>query len=125
MMPIKAEHRAKYPKEWRLISTLIRKYRALDLCECRGECGHDHEAENAPWITGHIRRCLAGNDYPHPVTKSRVVLTVAHLDHDPTHNTEANLRALCQRCHLAYDAKHHRAEAHKTRRARKALGELI
>lgn len=39
---------------------------------------------------------------------SRIVLTVAHLDHDPTNNNLANLAALCQRCHLKYDAKHHR-----------------
>ena len=32
---------------------------------------------------------------------ARIVLTVAHLDHAPEHNDPTNLRALCQRCHLA------------------------
>lgn len=123
-MPIKVEHKAKYPKDWRLISALIRKYRANNRCECHGECGHDHAAEAEAWdFQG--QRCLATNGYYQPITHSKVVLTVAHLDHDPTHNTEANLRAFCQRCHLAYDASHHRAEARKTRRGRKALGDLL
>jgi hypothetical protein len=37
----------------------------------------------------------------------KVVLTVAHLNHDVKDNRDENLRALCQRCHLRYDAKHH------------------
>lgn len=55
----------------------------------------------------------------------KIVLTVAHLDHDPTNNADDNLAALCQKCHLAYDAKHHQANANKTRRSRKAVGELF
>lgn len=37
----------------------------------------------------------------------KVVLTIAHLDHDPrNHNvTDDRLRALCQLCHLKYDKK--------------------
>lgn len=35
------------------------------------------------------------------------VLTVAHLDHTPEHNDAANLRAMCQGCHLAYDRAYH------------------
>lgn len=36
----------------------------------------------------------------------KVVLTIAHLDHDETNwNVKIDrLRALCQRCHLQYDA---------------------
>lgn len=47
------------------------------------------------------------NDYtPH---KWKVcVLTIAHLDHDINNNEPINLKALCQRCHLAYDRPHHR-----------------
>ena len=32
---------------------------------------------------------------------TRVVLAAAHLDSNPTNNRLANLRALCQRCHMA------------------------
>jgi 5-methylcytosine-specific restriction endonuclease McrA len=51
--------------------------------------------------------CGAENYEPNPVTGSKVILTVAHLDHNPQNNTPENLRALCQLCHLRYDAKHH------------------
>lgn len=34
-----------------------------------------------------------------------VVLTVAHLDHDP-YNPAARLCVLCAACHLRYDASH-------------------
>lgn len=33
------------------------------------------------------------------------VLTCAHLDQDPTQGDPARIRALCQRCHLTYDAR--------------------
>ncbi len=60
--------------------------------------------------------CGALNYAPHPITGSRVVLTIAHLDHDTTNNDFANLRAWCQKCHTGYDAKHHAANARQTRR---------
>ena len=62
----------------------------------------------------------------------QIVLTVAHLDHDVTNNDlmehggpalprpESNLRALCQKCHLNYDAEHHQRNAAATRQ-RKAM----
>ena len=34
-----------------------------------------------------------------------VILTIAHLDHCPENAALANLRALCQRCHLTYDRR--------------------
>lgn len=40
--------------------------------------------------------------------KLKIVLTVAHLDHDISNNDHLNLRALCQKCHLLYDKEHHR-----------------
>lgn len=43
----------------------------------------------------------------HRVKEVKVVLTVAHLDHDElNHSVEMDrLEALCQSCHLRYDAK--------------------
>ena len=38
----------------------------------------------------------------------RVVLTCAHLNHNPSDNSDENLRFLCQWCHLNYDMDHHR-----------------
>lgn len=54
-----------------------------------------------------------------------IVLTVAHLDHTPENCDPTNLRALCQRCHLAYDADHHQRTAYRTRRNGKAAGDLF
>ena len=41
------------------------------------------------------------------VKKITVVLTIAHLDHDETNHavTDDRLKAMCQYCHLNYDAK--------------------
>jgi hypothetical protein len=54
-----------------------------------------------------------------------IVLTVAHLDHNPSNCHLSNLKALCQRCHLRYDIEHHKETAYQTRRKGKAMGELI
>ena len=107
-MPISPENRARYPADWKEISATIRFERADSRCECRGECGTDHDG-----------RCTAIHHDNHPVTGSKVVLTVAHLDHTPENNDQDNLRAMCQRCHNAYDAPYRRANAARTR-ARKS-----
>lgn len=104
-MPIRPEEKARYPEDWRHISRAIRA-RANDICE------------GSP---GHYPNCRAVNGEPHPVTGSRVVLTVAHLDHQPENCEADNLMAMCQRCHLAYDAEHHA----RTRRSRMAVGDLF
>ena len=88
-MPISPENKKLYPDNWKEISEYIRYDRADNFCE-HGDC----EAENGK---------------PHPVTGSTVVLTVAHLDHDPSNCADDNLEAMCQRCHLRYDQHHHTA----------------
>lgn len=55
----------------------------------------------------------------------RCLLTVAHLDHNPQHNEPVNLKALCQRCHLVYDAEHHAQTAYATRRQGRAVADLF
>ena len=85
-MPILPENKARYPKDWALRSRFIRFYRARNQCE---------------W-------CGANNYQPHPVTGSKVVLTVAHLDHTPENSSLLNLMAMCQRCHHRYDSEHRR-----------------
>ncbi len=111
MSPIRPENRGRYPGNWKTISAWIRNSRALGRCECEGECG-----------TGHQGRCEARNGQSHPVTGSKVGLTVAHRDHEPENCDEANLFAACQRCHLAYDRDHHAQTAAQTRQALAAGG---
>lgn len=123
-MPIRKENRGRYPRDWREISHRIRFVRANRRCECRGECGTDHHAEHP---AGELpeSRCPAVHGLAHPVTGSRVVLTVAHLDHTPEHCHAANLRAMCQRCHLNHDRHLHAANARQTRRELRAHRELF
>ncbi len=53
-----------------------------------------------------------------------IVLTVAHLNHQPEDCAPENLAAWCQQHHLAYDADHHRTTAYMTRKARANTMEL-
>lgn len=76
---------SKYHPKWSLISRMIRFRRAENRCE---------------W-------CKAENYAPHPITGSKVILTVAHLDHNSQNNRFQNLAALCQRCHLNHDREEH------------------
>lgn len=99
-MPIKPENKARYPADWKAVAASARK-RANDECE------------GSPAFPD----CRAKNGQPHPVTGSMVVLTVAHLDHQPENCEPANLRAWCQRCHLNYDKHHHAQTAYATRKA--------
>jgi hypothetical protein len=110
VMPIRPENRDRYPDNWPDISASIRQ-RSGGQCECRGECGR-----------GHRGRCRAWNGNRHPVTGSKVVLTVAHLDHTPENCDPENLRAMCQACHLSYDAIHHAATRARTRHAAQTAG---
>jgi hypothetical protein len=106
-MPIRPENRDRYPADWKKISQRIRFERAEGRCECTGECGRDT----------HNGRCSNIHGQFAYGTGSKVVLTVAHLDH--------NLRAMCQGCHLHYDREHHRETAARTRRAAvEAAGQL-
>ncbi|MFD9465593.1 hypothetical protein [Streptomyces sp. NPDC060027] len=106
-MPIRPEMRARYPRDWPQISRRIRFDRAGGRCECDGRCGRRH-----------VSRCTAVHGEPHPATGSRVVLTVAHLDDVPENCADDNLAAMCQACHLAYDAALHARTAARTRAAR-------
>jgi hypothetical protein len=96
----------RYPYSWPGISKEIRQERAENRCECSGVCGM------------HESRCTAMNGEPHPVTGSKVVLTVAHLGIDKADGRPGdkndlwdirleNLMAMCQRCHLLFDLHDH------------------
>ncbi|AOT25812.1 HNH endonuclease [Mycobacterium phage Tortellini] len=106
-MPIRPENRGRYPRDWKQISEQIRFERAQSRCECEGECGRGT----------HTGRCPNIHGQPAYGTGSRVVLTVAHLNHTPEDCADDNLRAMCQGCHLHYDREHHKQTAATTRRA--------
>lgn len=97
-MPIKPENKHLYPKNWKEIRQSILE-RAGNKCEFCGVENHSIQNRN-------------GKDV-------KIVLTIAHLDHNPSNCHPDNLRALCQKCHLTYDAKMHAANAAKTRALKK------
>jgi len=105
--PIRAENRDRYPPDWPAISLHIRFERAGGQCECEGECGRGT----------HEGRCPNRHGQPAYGTGSKVILTAAHLDHTPENCDEANLKAMCQGCHLHYDREHHAQTAANTRAA--------
>lgn len=54
----------------------------------------------------------------------KVVLTVAHLNHQAGDDRPENLLALCQRCHLRLDRHQHAASAARTRAAKRGQHEV-
>ena len=113
-MPMDAK---KYPPDWRQISKRIRE-RSAGQCECHGERGL-HREHPGP------RRCVERQHADGMWMRGRVVLTVAHLNHDPMDCRDENLRAMCQRCHLRYDSKLHVTHARAKRRERLAVRDMF
>jgi hypothetical protein len=111
--PIRKESAALYPKEWKAISAAIRA-RSGGRCKCAGECGLHHE-----------RRCEETQASAAKWAHGKIVLTVAHLNHNPADCHPENLKAMCQRCHLRYDRELHQRHSAETRRAKKQNGELF
>ncbi|MCG0289039.1 hypothetical protein [Streptomyces sp. PSAA01] len=68
------------PRRLESISLRIRTVRAVGRCECLGECGRGT----------HTGRCPNLNGQPAYGPGSKVVLTVAHLDHTPENSDPAN-----------------------------------
>lgn len=66
--------------------------------------------------------CGAKNYEPHPITGSKVVLTIAHLDNDITNNRDENLAALCQKCHNSHDIEFRAQNRIKNKKVRQEDG---
>lgn len=122
-MPIK--DKSLYPANWKDISRHIREDRAGNKCEWCGVANHAigardktggwHDHDGIGNMQSDAGFALFG-PYPKIIT---IVLTVAHLDHNPGNNDESNLAALCQRCHLTHDRPEHIKNAKVTRRAKR------
>jgi hypothetical protein len=130
-MPIRPENRARYPKDWPDIRARIRA-RSGNQCECTGQCGvrhPDYVYVSADADVGVVRmpnRCGVWNGAPIDEFEGPcIVLTVAHLDHQPENNADTNLLHLCQGCHNRYDAPMRAAGIKARRRAERASGDLF
>lgn len=112
-MPISAEKMRHYPggsiysKEWKAFRAFI-LFRAANRCE-----GTPQNPE-----------CRARNYEKHPDTGSKVILTIAHMDHDESHADPYRCRALCQRCHNQWDAKQRRFNAERSRARKVGQSEM-
>lgn len=103
-MPIRPENKNRYPKNWKKISEYIRFVRAGNRCEV---CG----AINYSFVNKFTRElCLQDEDYA-----IKIILTTAHLDHNPENCEYDNLKAMCQKCHNKYDVKHRKETRKNTR----------
>ena len=99
-MPIRPENKGRYPKNWKEIRD--------ELLEAAGH------------------RCQWCGVENHSIREngSRVVLTIAHMDHKPENVDPSNLRVLCQKCHNAYDAQHRAETRAKTKKDKENKGVL-
>ncbi len=135
-MPIRPELQSLYPLNWKAISARIRFERANGRCE---GCGKPHGQSvrylaDGRWsdaVLGSWRNRVGGPaDWPRlddlaAGRTMRVILAAAHLDHDPRRNTDDNLAAWCQICHLHHDRERHREQRRITYRMRWAVGDLL
>lgn len=142
-MPIRPENKDRYPKDWPKISRTIRE-RAGQKCEkCsapngelirRGRTAAGHGVWRMASDSAYVDGVCAETGLLIPDTSEdtvaysapvRVVLTVAHLDHQPENCDPENLRAWCQRCHNTYDIPMRKAGIAARARAAMAVAELF
>lgn len=107
-----------YPPNWKteIVPTIIA--RAESQCECCGLKNYLFVWSVRLWIKDEKGRYKLRSIWfrderdavreadGKPIRKIKVVLTVSHMDHDEENHTVSmdRLKALCQLCHLRYDA---------------------
>lgn len=148
-MPIKPENKALYPVDWPAIRGSILQ-RAQMRCEHPGCGARQYDVGYwAHWGGGPLQWFEIERNLPtYAQAKQRaaeihferygdgpaqagehkiivVVLTVAHLNHQPEDCRPENLAAMCQRHHLAYDHEHHKVTAYRTRKEAAQTADLF
>ena len=137
-MPIRPENRDKYPKNWKAIRAEVLKRDGHCCKTCKvhnGSRGYRMSDGNWREVYSHDGTLIdpdheteeeCAGIYRTPRWQQQlfpIVLTVAHLDHDPKNNGEPgnrpNLAALCQQCHNRYDTEHRTQTRAETRRRRR------
>lgn len=113
--------RSRYPDDWLTIRARILR-RAERRCEFKMRDGRRCNVPDATmvWRSTFDKEhwSTVNEGQPTDAYLVRIVLTVAHLNHDTTDSRDENLLAGCQLHHLRHDAALHRAHAAVTRRAR-------
>jgi hypothetical protein len=135
-MPIRRELRPLYPAHWPELSRRVRFERAGGACE---RCGRPHGLAlrclpDGRWFDP--KRCTWRDSRGRPARwpdleemtrqyTTHVILAAAHVNHDPARSGPRNLRAWCQRCHLAHDRPWHLLQRWISYRLRYARGDLF
>jgi len=120
---------SKYPKNWKEIRARILQ-RDNYCCKVCGVYNYSigWRDKNEKW---HPVECsFQGDEEAADAVRSgykviKIVLTIAHLNHDITDNRDENLAALCQLHHLRHDIQHHKSNQRETIRKRKGLQNLF
>lgn len=95
-----------YPENWKWLSRQIISD-ARNKCElCYAPNGvyvlrGRSKLEQLPWYPDHSEYSKEG------FWRTKIILTVHHIDGDKHNSTKQNLIALCQRCHLRLDLLKH------------------
>ena len=143
-MPVRPEHRHHYRgPAWQTFRASILA-RASNACECTGECGDAHghpafrnvcsapngsfilreDANPAAWaLFDDVGKWISCDPFG-KAERVKVILTIAHLNHQEGDDRVANVKAMCQRCHLRLDRHQHATNAARTRRGRSRQQQL-
>jgi hypothetical protein len=137
-MPIKDW--SKYPPDWKTVIRPAILERAGNCCEECGVKNYDigyRDASGKFYSAETIMNLLEEDGYDifanelinvadaDKYKPIKIVLTIAHLDHDVTNNDYSNLMALCQLHHLRLDVPHHKKNARETLNKKKKLQSLF
>lgn len=135
-MPIRPERKQLYPANWKSEIVPMIRARSGDKCEI---CG----VRNLQWVARTVSGRFFCYTFPgaginagaivfnaeHGKTSSfavshlewrepiKIILTVAHLNHDEADSRAENLAHLCQLHHNRHDAQHRAANAARTRKS--------
>ena len=98
--------RARYPENWDSLALRI-KHQANWCCQqCQRPCRQPNELLSTflqrvkAW-----RRSQSPRPAKYEAAPRRYLLTVAHLDQQPSNQDPDNLKALCTVCHLQFDSQ--------------------
>lgn len=117
-MPIKPENRHHYKgKAWQDIraAVLKRADNACEFCFVRNAEIVYRDSTGSPWSRSQLLTHYPDREAAWMNRKIRIVLTIAHINQDPSDNRPTNTRALCQRCHNLIDLPYRMINAAATR----------
>lgn len=120
-MPIRRDHRHHYTQAagWPALRERILKRASADRFSGIARCELCGAPNRMPIVRKEDVPALWDlNTIPNHPRAVIVVLTIHHINHDPTDNRDCNLIALCQRCHNRLDAPWRGRQAAETRAAK-------